>query len=132
MVPPLYVKDSQGFVLLTSVLIIGVVGLAVTTSVLLLSVGNGKAVLQANQSYQASALAGTCAESALGAIKTNILYTGNGSVTVGSDSCTYSVQNLGGQNRQITVTSTVGASIKHIISTIDKVTPKINIALWQE
>jgi len=122
----------KGYILLLSVLIIGVVAVAITVSVLLLGLNSSRSAYSFNRSGEARALVNTCAEEALEQIRLNSNYSGSQTINLGSGNCTFTVTNLGGQNRQIIASSTVGRVIRRVSISLNKVNPKVNIASWQE
>ncbi len=124
--------NNRGYVLLMSVLILGAVGIAITASLLLFGTGNMSTLNYWQQSTQAKAIADGCAEEALQQIRDNSSYSGTVITPVGSDSCTYTVENLGGNNRSISVSGTVGIAVRRVSILIDQLNPRLNIASWQE
>jgi hypothetical protein len=121
----------QGFVTLISVLVLGAVGVAVVTSLLLLGVGSSRSSFAAEQSLQARGLADACAETALQQIRTNSAFTGTNTLTFGSNSCTYTVTNSGGTTRAVVSSGTVGTVVRRVNVSVATVSP-VTILLWQE
>lgn len=124
--------SDKGFVTLMSVLIASALGTAISISVIMLGLGSSRSSFAAEQSYQAKALADACAEEALQQIRSSNSFAGNGNLTFGQGSCSYTVVNNGGQNRTITSTGTVSTTVRKVSISINKITPKIIIASWQE
>lgn len=133
MAQPVCDKNYQkGYIALITVLVTGAVGVAITTSLLLLGLGSSRTSFALEQSTQAKALANACSEEALQQIRDSTPFTGTGSLTLGQGSCTYTVTNDGGQNRTITASGTVGTIVRKVKVIIDKITPSINVTSWQE
>lgn len=122
----------RGYVALISVLIVGAIGAAVATSLLVLGIGVSRTSFSQEQSAQAQALADACAEEALQQIRDATSFTGTGSLTLGQGACAYAVTNQGGSNRTITASGTVGATTRKIKTFVNAINPTIGIVSWQE
>ena len=127
-----YNQQHKGFITLISVLVVGAVGVAITTSLILLGLGSSRTSFAIEQSNQAKGIANACAEEALQQIRDSTPFTGSGNLTLGQGICAYTVTNQGGQNRTITSSGTVGAIIRKVKIIIDKINPTIQIISWQE
>ena len=123
---------QRGYIALITVLVIGTVGIAIVTSLILMGLGSSRISFSLEQSDQAKALANACAEEALQQIRDSTPFTGTRNLTLGHGSCSYTVIPGENQNRTITSTGTVGTIIRKIRVTIDNITPSINITSWQE
>lgn len=124
--------NKTGYITLISVLIVGVIGVAIATSLILLGLGMSRTSFALEQSNQAKALANTCIEEALQQIRDSTPFTGTDNLTLGQGTCAYTVTNNGGQNRTITSSGTVGTIIRKVEVIIDTINPQINITSWQE
>ena len=124
-------NNQRGYIILISVLIVGAVGLAIALSLLLLGVGSSRTSFALEQSFQAKALANACAEEALIQIRNSTPFSGTDTIALGTGSCTYTVTQLVGQNRNINSSGTVGSIISKLQINIDTITPSINISSWQ-
>ncbi len=122
----------NGYVTLIAVLIIGAVGVAIATSLLLLGLGSSRTSFALQQSNQAKGLANACMEEALQQINGSIPFSGTGTLTIGQGTCTYTVTKLTGQNRTVAATGTVGSIVRKVNVSIDKISPNIHITSWQE
>ncbi len=127
-----YTAQHRGFIALISVLIVGVVGVSIATSLILLGLGSSKTSFALEQSAQAKALAMACAEEGLQKIQESTSYTGNGTLTLGQGACAYTVASQGGQNRTVSAYSTVGTLVRKEKIIITRVNPTIEIDSWQE
>ncbi len=123
---------KSGFVLLISVLIIGAVGLSVASTFLLLGVDATRTGLDFIQSKKARALADACAEEALEKIWESTAYSGSGNLTIGSETCMYTVIDLGGSNRQINASGVVSSATRKVKILINQINPSIGVSSWQE
>jgi Flp pilus assembly protein TadG len=124
-----YVK--KGYITLMSVLVVGAIGVAVATSLLLLGTSISRTSFAQEQSNNARFLANTCADEALGTIRRNTSFSGYGTITIGTDSCSYNVVNTGGNNRTVTASSTVSTNVRKVKVLVDSVSPVL-ITSWQE
>ncbi|MEK7123956.1 MAG: hypothetical protein AAB851_03645 [Patescibacteria group bacterium] len=125
-------QTNTGFIALISVIIIGAVAVSAATSLLLLGIGSSKTGFALEQSNQAKALANACAEQALEIIRENPSYSGTGGLTLGRGTCSYAVIDLGGQNKTINASGTVGSIIRKVKINTNQIAPVINIASWRE
>lgn len=123
---------SKGYVTLITVLVIGVIGVAISISLLLLGLGSSRTSFALEQSNQAKALTNACTEEALQQIRDSTPFEGTRNLTLDQGTCTYTVTKLAGQNRTITATGTAGTIVRKASITLDKITPSINITSWQE
>ncbi len=122
----------RGYITLISVLLVGAVGLSIASSVLVLGVGTARTGFALQQSNEAKALANACAEEGLQRIRESAVFEGTDSLTFGSGTCTFTVTNLGSQNRSITATGTVGTVVRKVAVTISAINPRIVVSTWQE
>lgn len=123
---------SRGYITLISVLIIGAVGLAIATSLVVLGVGGARSGFALQQSSAARAVANACAEEGLQQIRDAVSYTGTATIVLGSGSCTYTVTDEGGQNRRVTAEGTVGTVVRRVAVSITAINPRIVVSTWQE
>lgn len=123
---------NRGYITLISILVVGAVGVAITTSLLLLGLGSSRTSFALEQSNQAKALANACAEEALQQIRDSTPFTGTGNLTLGQGTCMYTVTSQGGQNRTITASGTVGTIVRKVEIIITKINPAITVSTWQE
>ncbi len=114
------------------VIITGAIGVATSVSLLLLGVGSSRSSLSFDKSNQAKALVNACAETALDQIRSSPAFSGSASLTFGQGNCSYTVTNLGGQNRLVNASSTVDEVLRKVKITLNQITPKINLTFWQE
>jgi len=127
-----YNKKQDGYITLISVLVVGAVGLAITTSLLLLGLGSSRTSFAVEQSNQSKALANACVEEGLQQIRDSTLFTGSGNLTLGQGTCTYTVTSQGGQNRTVTASGTVGTIVRKVTIIINGINPLITATSWQE
>lgn len=124
--------SQSGFVTLVSTLVVGAVGLAITTSVILLELASYRTSFVGQQSAQARAHADACAEEGLQQIRDLTSYTGTGSLTFSQGSCTYTVVSQGGESRTVSVTGVAGTVTRRAIIIVTAINPSIIVSSWQE
>ncbi len=125
-------SDNRGFAALVGVLIFGGFAIAITSAMVYSGMRSKQSSLVLRQSYEAKAIGRACADTALRSIHDNTSYTGSGSVTLGTGSCTYTVTNGGGAVRTVSVTSTVGRITKAFTIVTSQVSPTIVVSSWRE
>ena len=124
--------NSHGYITLLSVLVVGAVGMAIASSLLLLGLASSRTSFALEQSAQARMLADACVEEALQQIRDVPLFAGSNTLMLGKGVCEYSVTNLGGSGAFVTASSTVGNVVRKTEVTIDAINPTIHVAVWQE
>lgn len=124
--------NQTGAVVLVSVLLIGAIGTAIATTLLLMGLNSSRLSFSLEQSHQAQALATACAETALQAIWASESTTGTQTLTLGAGTCTYTITNLGGEQRKITASGTVQSVTRKAQLSISALNPAITVASWQE
>src|SRR3989338_1357885 len=129
---PLWDTRHGGYITLVSVLVVGAVGVAISTSLLLLGLGSSRTSFAVEQSRPAQALANACSEEALKQISMSAPFTGSGNVVLGKGACSYTVTIQGGHNRIITAVGTVGTIVRKVKIIIDQIVPAIQVVSWQE
>ncbi len=125
-------RESQGFILLLNVLLIGVVGLTIVTSILLLGTNSSRTSFTLEQSNHAKAIANACTEEALEQIRDSTSFTGSGSLSFSQGTCSYTVTSQGGQNRTVTASSTVSTITRKVKVILSSITPTMSVTSWQE
>lgn len=123
---------KKGYITLIAVIVVLAIASAIATSLLLLGIGSSRSSLSLEQSNQSKALANACSEQALQEIRNNPSFSGSGNLNLGSGSCTYTVQNLGGESRLVNSSGLIGTIIRKVKINLNQINPKINISSWQE
>lgn len=123
----------DGFIALTSVLIIQAVTLAIVLAVGLRSIGESNMSGGEHQSHRALAMANLCAELALMRLESVRQYAGNETITIGSDSCQIlAIEGVGNTNRKVITQSTVAGYTKRMNITLQRISPTMQITSWKE
>lgn len=125
-------NKQQGYVIIISVLIVGAVGLVVTVVLALLANDFYQTSFAVEQSNQDKAIANACAEVALQRIHDDNYFFGTDTLTLGEGSCDYEVIDLGGEQREIQVDSTVDNITRRVKVLVSDINPNIEISSWQE
>ena len=124
---------QSGYIILMSVLVIGAVGTAVSTSLLLLGVGSALTSLDQQRTTQARALANACAEEALERLRLDTGYNGGETITFDTGTCSLGV--IGGSgdtNRTIEATGNVDSVVRRVYVEVASVGPPTDLTSWQE
>lgn len=108
------------------------VGTVIGSSLILLGIGATQTSQAVSDANEAAALADACAEDALQRLRLDNATTGTSNLTLGNGTCTYTITNSGGSNRDIEATGTVNDVIRKVAVNIDQLSPIINISSWQE
>jgi len=122
----------NGYIALTSILIISAIVLLIALSAGLLSISELNMALEKNQSAEAYYLASACAEQGLQEIRNSDSFTGIGNLSLENGTCTYDVNQIGGESRTINALGFINNIIRKIEINIDAINPNINITSWQE
>lgn len=128
-----YSSSHNGYVFLITVLVIGSIASATAASLMLLGWAaeqNGKLVVDSAQAYE---YAQTCAERALRALRLDLAYIGNESVTFAQGSCDIRrIWGKGNENRKMCITGYSGDSVRRVQIDVLSLYPSVRIKSWQE
>ena len=127
-----YTENRDGYATLMSVLVVGAIGIAITTSLLLLGIGSLRTSFSEDQSGQARAFANACAEEGLRQIRHTAAFTGTGNLSLGQGTCSYTVTSQGGENRTVTASGLVGTVTRKVKAIINAINPSLQTVSWQE
>lgn len=125
-------NNKKGFVLIYAVILTGSVILAMALYFSWLAAFSVQSSIQLKKSEQARYLADTCAEIALQKIWDDKNFTGSGNFSGYGGSCTYQVNNLGGDNREVRASGTISGIIRKAKISINKVGGLVSVTTWQE
>ncbi len=118
------IKQSQGFVALTSVLILSAIflSLAISTTIsVITTTGTNTAFRERNVAHYT---ARGCMEYALMQLERNLNYQGNEVILIGDEECEIlPITGAGNINRVLEVKSIIGAHVYHIVSEIEAISP---------
>ncbi len=124
---------DKGFSSLISVLIVGAIGVSVTTMLMLLGVSSIKSSIVGDEGDRARFMADTCAEEALQKLLEDTSYIGGESLSLDGLTCDIlTVGGTGNTNRTVQAESTVGNATRRVVVEIDTVQPRIILTSWQE
>lgn len=124
--------NERGYIALMLVIIIQAVAIVITFT--LLTVGTDRLhETQVNQrQVQARGMANACIDEALQQIHDNIAFSGTNSVSLGGNSCTYTVTVVTGSTRTILASGTAGNVVRNIQVGVTISSTSISISSWQE
>ena len=125
-------KSVPAYVTLLSILIVGAVALAISTMILILSLGNSLTVQTASQEESLDSIAETCAEEALFQISQNPSFSGTQSLNLFEEgSCTYTVILGVGETRTIQIEANFRDLVRRIHLELDQISPYVNVNVWE-
>jgi len=124
---------NDGFIILTSVIIIGAVVLLIGMGVALRSMGETDMSSNEEITTRVLSLVNTCAELGVIKLRNNLNYSGNEDIIIeGSDSCRiFPTEGTGNTNRIIKTEAEIKGFKKRIKVDIETMEP-LNIRSWQE
>ena len=122
---------KRGVVALISVIVIGAVGLSLTLAVVLSSISRSQTGQALERGVTAENYAASCAEIALNALRLEVTYGGNQTVSFPQGSCSIASLATAGDVRQIKATGIVGDTIKRIEVFTSKISPNVLISSWR-
>ena len=125
-------KNAKGYVLIYSVIVLGMVVLALAFYLSWLGVFSLQNKKDKNNLKVAQGLADTCAENALQTIWNNASATGTTNQNLFGGNCSYQINILTGENREIRATGMMGNITRKTKVLIDQVNAKINVTSWRE
>lgn len=127
-------KNNEGFIAFTSLLIISAIALAVSISIATLGVSSARSSLDYKKGKETYAIAKSCSEIALLKLRDNATYSGEG-LNVGNGSCVITVSGSG-TDRTIDITATITnpppSFTKSLRLTAKRVGNSINITTFSE
>lgn len=129
----LFHKKENGYVTLLAVLIVGVIGVSIGVSLVLVGIGVSQTGFALEQSKEARALADACAEKALNALRLDPDYGGNEIFTLGNGNCSIlPVISAGRNKRTIQTVGAVGTIVRKVKVEVGQMSPQIGLNSWQE
>ncbi|MBI5037936.1 MAG: hypothetical protein HZC01_04525 [Candidatus Kerfeldbacteria bacterium] len=127
------VSHQRGYVVLISMLIVSVVGLAIASSMMAISISGSQSSLERDQATSARYLADACAEYAISQLLDANTYAGNEVRTLGDGTCTIRpVLGTGNTNRTVETFGTVDTTIRKIRVEIASLTPNVALTSWRD
>jgi len=125
-------KETKGYMTLISLLIVGAIATAITTTTILLGVGSTRTALAKQESSEALYLTNACAEEALQRIREETSYTGTDGLILDNGSCQYTINDMGEERRTINASGTVNQVVKKMQLEISRINPQITVDSWKE
>ncbi len=109
-----YKNKQKGYIALVSVILVSVIGIAISVSLVLLSLAHSQNSFVSEQATQANVLAESCVEVALLNLQQDQNYSGNETVTVGADNCQVEPITVNGSVYTVNTQAQVGSVVKKI------------------
>jgi len=125
-------RSNDGYIALFTVIIVGAATMAIALTLLLTGTDVQRSALITQQSIQARQLANACAEEALQIIHDNTAYTGTGTLTFETGTCSYTVSSTGTSTRAVTATGTVSSTVRKVTANVTIGASSISVSSWQE
>jgi len=122
------IKNTQGFIALTSVLILSAIFLSVTISVASRAITVSDTSTAFRERDTARYVAHGCLEYARMELERTLDYQGNEGILIGEESCQiHDIEGSGNTNRVLKVQSTIGSHTYYIEDVIGNVSPDMTI-----
>ena len=126
-------SSRRGYILLITVLVIGAIGSAIVSSLLILGISANHVSLSITESNHALANAQGCADYGLLKLRQSPSYAGNEFLTIGLQQCEIlPVGGIGNNNRVLCTEGKVGDAIRRLEIVINQILPQTTIYSWQE
>jgi hypothetical protein len=125
------ITKKTGFSTLLVVILLGSVALTLALTLATSSVWSIRGSIDTRNSNKAKGLVNACAEVGLEMIRENNDYIGTNSVVLNSNTCNYTITNIGGTVRNLIVSGTVNGITRNLNITTSTFNPLI-ISSWQE
>jgi hypothetical protein len=123
------IKDTKGFIAISSVLILSAIFLSITISMASRAITVSDASMAFRERDIARFQAHSCEEHALNELERTLDYQGNEVILIGDGSCEIlNIEGSGNTNRIVRVQSIVGSHTYRIEDTIEQVSPHMVIA----
>ncbi len=106
--------NQQGYIVLFSVILLSVIGVAVAGSLILLALAHSQTNFILQQSARSAALADACAESALDSLRQNPGYAGGQAVNLNTGSCSILPVLLNGSEYTVETEAGVNGVIRKV------------------
>ncbi len=126
-------NNSQGYVLLLSVIVVGVVAGSIAGTILLFGIGSNRTALATQQGMNAREVANSCAQEVLEQLIQDTAYAGGEELVFENGTCTVAaVGGSGDVNRTVQVTGVSGDATRRMEVVVTTVGPPMVISSWQE
>jgi hypothetical protein len=126
-------RGRPGYILLITVLMIGMIAVATTVALRFLGWMNEITSFTASESNQALANAQTCVERAILNLRTDMAYVGRETATLSSGTCSLKeIQGSGNENRIICAEGTAGSAVRRLEIVLQRAFPSARVESWRE
>lgn len=124
--------NETGYIALLAVMITGATALAIVTVLLATGTDAQRSNLVLRSSIQARQLAHGCAEESLQKIHDLTTFTGSGTMTLSTGSCSYTVTSTGVSTRTVVTSSTINGVVRKVTVYVTINASNISTTSWQE
>lgn len=124
-------ENNEGYVLLVSVLIIGLIATAAVTSTLLWSTDGARTGAVSKHAAQAYAASLGCATQAFSLLSSSSAFTGSESLSIGTGECTLTVADDAQAEKVVHISSTNSGVTRRSVVTISALNP-LTIDSWKD
>ena len=125
-------KYQQGFIALTSVLILSAIFLSLSIVIATHAISGSRVNISQYASNKAQILAESCVEYALSELQRSETYSGNEAVQIGDESCDIlPIGGSGNSNRTIQTESTVLDHTYRLEVVVAEIDPDVQITSWE-
>ncbi len=125
--------SHTGYIMLITVLFVGIIASAILTSLLLLGTSANQVSLSVVEANHSLAIAQGCAEYGLLKLRQSPSYAGNEFLTIGNHQCEIlPVGGIGNNNRVLCTEGKIGDSVRRLEIVINQILPQTKIYSWQE
>ncbi len=125
-------QHDNGYVALLAVLVTGAACLAGSLALLSIGTDSTKGAGSVQQGAQARGLANACGEEALQKINSSTTFSGSGSLTLATGTCSYTVTSTGSATRLIDAAGTAANSVRKVKIYVTITASSISVTSWQE
>lgn len=125
-------KYTQGFIALSSVLILSAIFLSISISIASRAISGSDTSIALHEKEHARFQAESCIGYALLELQRTLNYQGDEGILIHGGSCTiHAIGGDGNENRTVQAESTVGSHTYRIEAVVGEISPELTIASWE-
>lgn len=121
-----------GYIALLSVIAVSTIGIAIMLSIVMSGINVSRTDFSVQQGGGARVLASSCGEEALQKILETGTTSSSASISIGGETCTYTITSQNGQNITINGVGILGTVKSKVIIVVATTTPSLILSSWQE
>ncbi len=123
---------QNGYVALLSVLVLSAIATTVAVTLLLTGTDASRETLIVQQSAAARSYVDACAEEALQQIHDDTTFLGQNNLSLSQGTCSFSIVSTGTSTRTVSVSATVGSTVRRASIYVTISSSNISVNSWQE